>query len=421
LTEGALICLALVVFTWAVLSEWLAARNVTGPLVLLGAGFLLGNTSWGLVDVNIESTFVHSLAEFTLALLLFADASKVPVASARSDVPVTSRLLGIGLPLSILAGTGVALLVFPSLPLALAGLLAASLAPTDAALSAAVLADERIPLPVRRALNVESGLNDGIATPMVTTCIAAAATLLGIAHEHESGWRALLSIAIGIGVGTGLSLVGGRALVLAHHKGWVQHGARRIATVWLALASFLVAGEVGGNPFVAAFIGGLVFGAAARREAAASVELTELTGSLLSLALWFIVGAGFVLPAFEDLDGRVLLYAVASLTVIRMAPVAVAMLGSGQGLATTLFMGWFGPRGLASAVFGLLALEELGPGDPGVDVVLQTITVTIVLSIVAHGVTARPLTTRYVRATAAPITRSDDPPSRVPRVPPHDR
>jgi NhaP-type Na+/H+ or K+/H+ antiporter len=416
MTEGALICLALVVFTWAVLSEWLAARNVTGPLVLLAAGLVLGNESWGLVDVDLESTFVHSLAELTLALLLFADASKVPVASARSDVPVTARLLGIGLPLSILAGTGVALLVFPSLPLALAGLLAASLAPTDAALSAAVLADERIPLPVRRALNVESGLNDGIATPIVTTCIAAAATLLGLAHEHESGWRALVSIAIGIGVGTGLSLAGGRVLVLAHRNGWVQHGARRIGTVWLALAAFLVAGEVGGNPFVAAFIGGLVFGAAARDEAAASVELTELTGSLLSLALWFIVGAGFVLPAFEDLDGRVLLYAAASLTVIRMAPVAAAMLGSGQRLATTLFMGWFGPRGLASAVFGLLALEELGAGDPDVDLVLQTITVTIVLSIVAHGVTARPLTTRYVR-TVQPAAGSPTTPTGRPARP----
>jgi NhaP-type Na+/H+ or K+/H+ antiporter len=399
MTEGAIIALAFVVFGWAVLSEWLALRNITGPLVLLAAGFLLGNAEWGVIDVDVESSLVHTLAELTLALLLFADASKVPVASARSDLPITARLLGIGLPLSILAGTAIALLAFPSLPVALAGLVAASLAPTDAALSAAVLADERIPLPVRRVLNVESGLNDGIATPVVTTCIATAATLLSVSHDYEDGLRAVGSIGIGIGVGAGLAFVGGRLLVAAHRNGWVQHGARRIGTVWLALAAFFVAEELGGNPFVAAFIGGLVFGASTRDEAEESVELTELAGGLLSLALWFILGAGFVLPALEELDGRVVLYAVASLTVVRMASVAIALLGSGQRLGTTLFIGWFGPRGLASAVFGLLALEELGGTDPGVQLALRTITVTIVFSIVAHGVSARPLTKRYLEAS----------------------
>ena len=397
MTEGAAIALALTVFAWAMASEWLAARNITGPLVLLAAGLVLANPDWGLVEVDLESSLVHLAAELTLALLLFADASKVPVAAARSDLPLTARLLGIGLPLCILAGTGVALLLFPSLPLALAGLVAAALAPTDAALSAAVLADERLPIGVRRVLNVESGLNDGIATPVVTTCIGAAAALLHVTSEHESGVGAVGAIGIGCAVGAGLAFVGGRVLVAAHQRGWVQHGARRIGTVWLALASFLVAEDVGGNPFVAAFIGGLVFGAAARDEAAESVELTELAGSLLALVLWFVVGAGFVLPAFEDLDWRVALYAVASLTVVRMVPVAIAMIGAGQSFATTLFMGWFGPRGLASAVFGLLALEELGVGDERVELALQVITVTIVVSIVAHGVSARPLTTRFVR------------------------
>jgi NhaP-type Na+/H+ or K+/H+ antiporter len=175
--EATLIVLALVTFGWAILSEWSAARNLTGPLVFLVAGFLLANSSWGIVGVDIESSTVHHVAEITLALLLFADASAVSLAAARQDLPLTSRLLGIGLPLSIVAGTAVAVVVFPSLPLALAGLIAASLAPTDAALSASVIADERLPISVRRVLNVESGLNDGIATPVVTFCIAAAASL----------------------------------------------------------------------------------------------------------------------------------------------------------------------------------------------------------------------------------------------------
>ncbi len=365
---------------------------------------LLANPNWGIVSVDIESSTVHHLAELTLGLLLFADASAVPLAAARQDLPVTSRLLGLGLPLSIVAGTAVAVLVFPSLPLALAGLVAASLAPTDAALSESVIADERLPVAVRRVLNVESGLNDGIATPVVTFCIASAAAVLGVAgHEYDGGFGAVGELAIGVAVGAALAFVGGRLVGLARQRGWMQHGSRRLATLSVALLCFLVASEAGGNPFVAAFIGGLVFGASARTDAAESIELTEMAGSLLSLVLWFIFGAGFVLPAFEDIDVRIAAYAVISLTVVRMVPVAIALLGSGQGRATTAFIGWFGPRGLASVVFALLAVEELGDSDPRVAVALNTIAVTIVFSVVAHGITARPLATRYVRVLRAGV------------------
>jgi len=397
MSEATLLALALVIFGWSLFSEWLAARNLTGPLVLLAAGFVLGNSSWGIVSVDIESSTVHHLAEITLALLLFADASRVPLTAARQDLRFTARLLGIGLPLSILLGTGIAVLVFPSLPLALAGLIAASLAPTDAALSASVIADERLPVGVRRVLNVESGLNDGIATPVVTFCIGSAATVLSLGEsEHESGFGALVELGAGVAVGACLAFVGGRLVVIAHQRQWIQHGSRRLATLSIALLCFLVATGVGGNPFVAAFVGGLVFGASARLDAEESVELTELTGGLLSLVLWFVFGAGFLLPAFELLDWRVVLYAVASLTVVRMLPVAIALLGSGSDRATMAFVGWFGPRGLASAVFALLAIEELGNGDPRVVLVANVIAITIVGSIVAHGVTARPLATRYV-------------------------
>jgi NhaP-type Na+/H+ or K+/H+ antiporter len=397
------IVLAIVVFGWSTVSEALAARDLTGPLVLLVAGLLLANPSWGIVTVDVESSTVHLLAELTLALLLFADASGVPLAAARQDLPLTSRLLGIGLPLSIIAGVGLAVLLFPSLPLALAGLIAAGLAPTDAALSASVIADERLPIRVRRVLNVESGLNDGIATPVVTFCIASAATVLGFtAHHDEAGWRALGQLAIGAGIGAGIALVGGGLLAVAHRRGWMAHGSRRLATLALALLAFLIASEAGGNPFVSAFVGGLIFGAIARNDAVESVELAELGGSLLSLVLWFIFGAAFVIPAFEDLDARVVVYAVCSLTVVRMVPVAIALLGSAQERATVAFIGWFGPRGLASVVFALLAVEDLGDNDPRVLTAVHTIAITIVLSVVAHGLTGRPLTGRYLAAIAAP-------------------
>ena len=177
----------------------------------------------GIVSVDVESTTVHHLAELTLALLLFADASTVPLAAG---APVTCRstvaLLGIGLPLSMVAGTVVAVALFPSLPLALAALVGASLAPTDAALSASVIADERLPARVRRVLNVESGLNDGIATPVVSFCIAAAATVLGIGEHHSGGgFGAVGELAIGIVVGVVAGVVGGSVVrVRGSGVGW---------------------------------------------------------------------------------------------------------------------------------------------------------------------------------------------------------
>ena len=412
MNESALAALAAVIFGWAILSNWLARHDLTGPLVFMVAGLLLANSDWGIGSVDIEGSTVHALAEVTLALLLFGDASAVPPAAARRDLPLTARLLAIGLPLSIVAGTAVAVALFPSLPLALAGLIAASLAPTDAALSASVIADERLPVRVRRVLNVESGLNDGIATPVVTFCIAAAATALGVVGgEHDDGFGALGELFIGIAVGAAVAFVGGRLMVFARARGWMQHGSRRLATLALALLAFLVASEAGGNPFVSAFVGGIVFGATATTEAVESVEVTELAGNLLSLVLWFIFGAGFVIPAFEDLDARIVLYAIASLTVIRMVPVALALLGSGQGRSTVAFVGWFGPRGLASVVFALLAVEELGGTDPHVLVAVNTITVTIVFSVIAHGITGRPLATRYVAALKKPHRRSSTPPA----------
>jgi NhaP-type Na+/H+ or K+/H+ antiporter len=397
MNEATLIALALAVFAWAVLAQRIEAFNLSGPLFLTLAGFVLGNPSWGIVTVHVENSTVHLLAEVTLALLLFADASSVPMAAARHELPLIGRLLGIGLPLSIIAGTAIAVLMFPSLPLALAGLIAASLAPTDAALSASVIADERLPLGVRRLLNVESGLNDGIATPVVTFCIAAAATVIGVAeHEFDSGFGAVGELTVGALVGVGIGVIGGKVISIARQRSWTEHGSRRLAALSLALLSFLIASHIGGNPFVAAFVGGLCFGAAARADAAESIEFTELTGSLLSLALWFIFGGGFVLPAFQHLDLQIALYAIASLTVVRMIPVAISLIGSGEDRATVAFVGWFGPRGLASVVFALLAVEDLGGTDPRVLTAVYTIAITIVFSIVAHGITARPLASRYV-------------------------
>ena len=406
MNESTMIAVSVAVLVWVLFARRLASVNLSGPLTLTAAGFVLGNSSWGIVSVDVSSSTVHHLAEVTLALLLFGDASTVSVAAARRDVRLTARLLGIGLPLAILAGTGMALLMWPSLPLAVAGLVGASLAPTDAALSAPVIADERLPVRVRWVLNEESGLNDGIATPVVAFCIASTAALLGVAgQEFADGFGAVVELAIGIAIGVACGLCGGVLLRVASARRWTEKVSPSFATIALALIAYLAAVEIGGNPFVAAFIGGLAFGAGARRDTGESVELTELTGSLLSLVLWFIFGAGFVLPALEHADVRTVLYSVASLTVVRMVPVAVALAGAEQDPRTIAFIGWFGPRGLASVVFVLLAIGDLGPSHPDVRLAVRVITLTIAVSVVAHGITARPLAARYVRGLSASASR----------------
>ena len=197
----------------------------------------------------------------------------------------------------------------------------------------------------------------------MTFCIASAATAIGVVgDEHEDGFGALGQLVIGVGVGATVAFIGGR-LMFARQRGWMQHGSRRLATLALALLAFLVASQAGGTRSSRRSSAGSCSGRRRPPRRSSPSRLTELAGSLLSLVLWFIFGAGFVIPAFEDLDVRIAVYAIASLTVVRMVPVAPALLGAGQGRPTVAFIGWFG-RGLASVVFALLTVEELGDTDP---------------------------------------------------------
>ena len=239
MNEAGFAILMLLVLAWAVFSHLLAAVNITGPLVLLVAGYLLGNPSWGPLTVDVDAPSVHLLAEVTLALLLFADASRVNVAQLRQDVAFPARLLGLGLPMSIILGALAAALLFDDMSWALAGFVGATLAPTDAALSAQVVTDERIPLRLRRALNVESGLNDGIATPIVVFTLAVVATDLGLEGHGTtsrgapcSSWRWASSSAWRSASAAPWSSGS------ASRRRWVATGGRRLATLAAALTSF---------------------------------------------------------------------------------------------------------------------------------------------------------------------------------------
>ncbi|MGR0218949.1 cation:proton antiporter domain-containing protein [Agromyces sp. ZXT2-6] len=394
--ELVVLLVAAAVFLWGAVASRLERADLAAPIVftLLGAGLV----ALGLVEAAGAPETLKPLAELALVWVLFSDAARVRVQDLRADLGRYSRLLGIGLPLTILAGWGLAKWFFPDLDGWLALLVAAALAPTDAALGVPVVANPAVPSRVRRLLTVESGLNDGIATPVVMFAIAGAAAAEGVAGASGLG-PALAQLATGSLIGVVIGAAGGALLRLTRRKGWVAEDFAGIAVLALALVAYLAALVVGGNGFVAAFCGGMAFGATAGRRGRAELVFLEQASGLVSLLVWLAFGAIAVPLLLDRLTPMLVLYAILSLTIARMLPVAIALIGSGLDRNTVLFVGWFGPRGLASLVFALLALEELGESDA--DLAVTVIAATVSLSVVAHGASAAPLAVRYGRAEAA--------------------
>ena len=396
MSEATVVALALLVLVWSVLSGRLTRSDVSGPFLFVAVGLLGAWVGADWAELDLGAATVHQVAEVTLALVLFADASRLDVAGLRRDLGTPARLLLVGLPLAIVGGWAVGVVLFPGLSGVLVWLLAASLAPTDAALSASLIADDRVPARIRRDLNVESGLNDGIVTPVVTLCIAIAASEVVGLDPLSDIPEALRELGVAVVLGIGVGGLGALALDAGDRRGWILPGGRRLAILAMAVLAFSLAGVVDGNPFIAAFVAGLAFAAVARRPAVRqATQLTELVGELAALVVWFVFGATLVLPSLEDLTWARIAYALASLTVVRMVAVAVAMVGRWRGWPPVAFLGWFGPRGLASVVFALLAVEGLGAGDPEVELVADVIALTVLASVVLHGLSAQPLAGRF--------------------------
>ncbi len=381
---------AAIIFLWGSLSARLERYDVTAPIIFVLAGLLLTHGPLATLGFAPSRELVKALAEITLVLVLFSDASRVRLRDLRTDLGLCLRLLGIGLPLTIGLGILLALALFNGMSIWLVLLVGAALAPTDAALGAGVMVNPAVPARIRRLLNVESGLNDGIATPVVLVAIAGAAIA-----EHAASigpGAAVAELALGVLVGAFIGGAGGLAVNVARRRGWAAGGFAGSAVLALAICAYACALALHGNGFIAAFVGGLAYGATSGKRGERLVPYVEETGALVSLLVWLAFGAIAVLPAFENLTWQAALYAVLSLTVIRMVPVALALAGSRLGRAAVAFVGWFGPRGLASVVFALLALEDIGQtAEPAITV----IAFTILLSVVAHGLTANPLAHRY--------------------------
>ena len=404
----AVVLVAATIFAWGLISARLERADLTAPIVFVAVGAILA--ALGLIDISSAPENFKPLVEVTLVWVLFSDAARVRIPDIRNDLGCYVRLLGVGLPLTVAFGWVLAFWLVPGLDMWLALLVGAALAPTDAALGVPVVTNRLVPSRVRRLITVESGLNDGIATPLVVLAIAGAASIEGHAEAPSLG-EALVELALGVLVGVAVGFVGGGLLRWARRRGWSAEEFVGIAVLALALGTYAGAVAVGGNGFVAAFCGGLAFGAAAGRRGPAEVVFLEQASGLVSLLVWIVFGVIAVPIVLNGVDLTTVLYAVLSLTLVRMLPVALVLVGAGLDRKTVLFIGWFGPRGLASLVFALIAVEELGPrADPAV----VAIAITVFLSVLAHGLSAAPLAARYGRAVGAPEPEPDDP---VPDVP----
>jgi sodium/hydrogen antiporter len=401
-----LVTVAVVLLGFAAVSRRIEGTSITPAMVFTGAGLVFGADALGLVDPSADGSSVKLLAEATLTVVLFSDASRIDLNALRSAIGIPARLLGIGLPLTIVAGflAGLALLGDLAWPEAL--VIAIVLAPTDAALGQIVVTSERLPVRIRQSLNVESGLNDGICVPVFFIALAVALAEAGGIGNGDA--LQLIAEKIGYGVLGGV-VAGAAAAAVVVYAG----GRRFVDETWLqvvplagALLAFGLAEGIEGSGFIAAFVGGGVFGGLRRHRGGEVSHLIEQAGAVLAAVTFIVFGAVLLGPALGDLTWQIALYAVLSLTLVRMLPVAVAMLGTGARRPTVAFLGWFGPRGAASIVFAVLVLEEGGLEHE--QLVLSTAFVTVGLSVLAHGVTAAPLTARYAdwlarKAEEAPI------------------
>ena len=375
---------------------------VSAPMFFLMCGVLLGPAGVDLLPVAATTEPVRLLAEATLALLLFADASTISFRRAREDRGLPERLLFIGLPLTMVLGAFLGWLLFPGIGLAAAALIAAMVAPTDAALGLQVVTNRAVPVRVRRLLIIESGLNDGLVTPFVLLLLALSvgesvgspAAFVTDAFT-QMGVAAVVAVVVGLG--------GGWLFARAKEAGWSSASSQDVAVIAMAAIAYAGSVAVGGNGFVAAFLAGIFFGAGRHEVIERPMRFTETTGLFLSYLVWAMFGAAIVGPVLvEGFDLKIVAYAVLSLTVARMLPVALSLIGTGFRRDSVAFVGWFGPRGLASAVFTFIALDAFHEYSAGALAATVTAVVawTVLLSVVAHGLTATPIARGYARRVA---------------------
>jgi NhaP-type Na+/H+ or K+/H+ antiporter len=407
-----LVIVAAVFLAYAAVSRRLHGTSITAPIVFVGAGFLFGAEMLGWLHLTLGEHGVSVLAEATLVVVLFTDASRIDLGTLRREYAVPARLLGIGLPLTIVAGTVVGVWLLPGVGWAEALVLAIVLAPTDAALGQAVVTDPSLPSRIRQGLNVESGLNDGLCVPLLAIALAIAQTEAGDTSGSHAAKLVVEAIGWGVVGGIVAGVIAGYVLRSSQARGWIAEQWVPVVPVLAAVGAFGIADARGGSGFIAAFVGGVAFGRIARIDAE-SAAFSEELGSVLNGVTLIVFGAAVLGAVWSQITFVDLVYAALSLTIVRMVPVAIAMIRTHARPPTVLFLGWFGPRGLASIVFGVVVIEA--GGLPHTSDLVVALTVTVACSVVAHGVTAAPLARRYAAwhaASASPMESAPAPAQR---------
>ena len=389
----AVLAITLALITYGLISRKLEGSILTGPILFTVFGLLAGPAAFGFIPLQISNEALHLLAEVTLILVLFSDAASIDLVQLRRDHNLPVRMLLIGMPLTIALGAGAALLLFNDFRFWEAALLAAILAPTDAALGQAVVSNRLVPVRIRQALNVESGLNDGIALPFVLIFAAFASAMHTEANAVEWLLFGAKQVVLGPLVGIAIGYVGAKLVSTCYRSKWMSESAEGMIALGMAFGAFAMAEVVHGNGFIAAFIAGLTFGNTLQKKCKFLYEFAESEGQILILLTFTAFGAVMIPQAMAEVTMAHFVFAVLALTVLRMLPVHLSLIGTGIKPATSVFLGWFGPRGLASILFVLLILEEAELANEST--LFGVVIVTVALSIGLHGMTAGPASRWY--------------------------
>ena len=391
-----ILVIALIVLLYGYISKWLARFDISGPMMFTGLGLLFSPLGLQITQVQVDAEFVTILVEIALVLVLFSDAALLDLKLLKQSWQLPARLLFIGLPLTVVAATLVAQLLFPDQPLTYLILLALLLTPTDAALGKAVVSDPKVPKLIRSTINVESGLNDGIIFPILLTVVALIGS--GVEHTQGNGWIGYVAeqIIFGALVGGAVGYLGTRLQLACSKRDWMVESYQNLIPIALAILAYYLAEDFSGNGFIAAFFAGLYAGNTSEMARNHIEDFAESEGELFVLISFFIFGLAFVPITLPFVTVEVVLYALFSLTLLRMIPVMISLIGAKLDIATMAFIAWFGPRGIASILYVLIVAHEIGTIE-GFQTLYAVVTVTVLMSIVAHGLSAQPLANWYAK------------------------
>lgn len=391
-----MVIITLLVLGYGYFSQLILRFNISGPMIFVAVGVFISPLGIGVTHINIDSALVQTIAELALVIILFSDASQLKLKKLRYEWSIPARLLLIGLPLTIVFSAYAAHLFFPQELTTYVLLLALILAPTDAALGKAVVMDKTLPEKVRSGINVESGLNDGIVYPILITVVAMIVS--GQNNTQGDGWiyNVLEAIIFGGIIGSIVGYFSARLATVVIKKEWMLMEYKNLIPVALAVLAYFIAENFGGNGFIAAFFAGLFVGNYNKDLRRHIEDFSESEGNLLMLISFLVFGLVFIPATISYWDLKIFIFALLSLTVFRMFPVAISLIGSRLDISTVLFIGWFGPRGIASILYTLTIFHEIGSIKDH-EAIYAVITLTVFLSIILHGISAQPLVRRYVK------------------------